>query len=62
MGSGEFLFLLKGLQWTLLLSAVGFVGGTVDGPRRRAAAHLGQPLRWSGRRPATSRCSRARRC
>jgi polar amino acid transport system permease protein len=31
MGKGEFLFLLKGLQWTLALSAVGFVCGTFTG-------------------------------
>jgi len=31
MGSGEYLFLLKGLQWTLLLSLVSFVCGTVTG-------------------------------
>jgi polar amino acid transport system permease protein len=31
MGTGELLFLLKGLQWTLALSAVGFVGGIFVG-------------------------------
>ena len=31
MRSGEFFFLLKGLQWTLLLSAVSFLCGTVTG-------------------------------
>jgi polar amino acid transport system permease protein len=31
MGSGEYLFLLKGLQWTLLLSLVSFACGTVTG-------------------------------
>ena len=31
MGKGELLFLLKGLQWTLVLSAVGFVCGTFTG-------------------------------
>jgi len=31
MGIGEFLFLIKGLQWTLALSAIGFAGGTVMG-------------------------------
>jgi polar amino acid transport system permease protein len=31
MGIGEFLFLLKGLQWTLALSAIGFVCGGVAG-------------------------------
>lgn len=31
MGTGEFLFLLQGLKWTLALAAVAFVGGTVFG-------------------------------
>ncbi len=31
MGKGEFLFLLKGLQWTIALSAVGFICGMVTG-------------------------------
>lgn len=31
MGFGEFLFLLKGLQWTLALSAIGFVCGGLAG-------------------------------
>lgn len=31
MGRGEFLFLLRGLQWTLALAAVGFVCGTFTG-------------------------------
>ena len=31
MGKGELLFLLRGLQWTLMLSAVGFVCGTFTG-------------------------------
>jgi polar amino acid transport system permease protein len=31
MGTGELLFLLKGLQWTVALAAVGFVGGIVVG-------------------------------
>jgi polar amino acid transport system permease protein len=31
MGAGEFLFLLKGLQWTLALSAIAFVTGIVAG-------------------------------
>jgi polar amino acid transport system permease protein len=31
MGKGEFLFLLKGLQWTLVLSAAGFICGTLTG-------------------------------
>ena len=31
MGTNEFLFLLKGLQWTLILSAAGFACGMVSG-------------------------------
>ena len=31
MGTNEFLFLLTGLKWTVLLSLVGFVGGGVFG-------------------------------
>jgi len=31
MGLDEFLFLLRGLQWTLALTAVGFAGGAVAG-------------------------------
>jgi|SRR6185369_13617371 len=31
MGSGELFFLLKGLQWTIALSVVGFIGGIVVG-------------------------------
>jgi polar amino acid transport system permease protein len=31
MGKGEFLFLLKGLQWTIVLSAVAFACGTFAG-------------------------------
>jgi polar amino acid transport system permease protein len=31
VGVGEFLFLLKGLQWTLALSAIGFVCGGITG-------------------------------
>jgi len=31
MGRNEFLFLLQGLKWTVMLSAVAFAGGTVSG-------------------------------
>jgi polar amino acid transport system permease protein len=31
MGAPEFLFLLQGLKWTVLLSAIGFVGGGIAG-------------------------------
>jgi polar amino acid transport system permease protein len=31
MGAGEFLFLLKGLQWTFALSAIAFATGTLTG-------------------------------
>ena len=62
MGNGEFLFLLKGLQWTLVLSAVGFACGMVSGLGVALARTSGDFDRWSASRPATSRCFRARRC
>jgi polar amino acid transport system permease protein len=31
VGTGEFLFLLKGLQWTVALSAIGFICGGITG-------------------------------
>jgi polar amino acid transport system permease protein len=31
MHSGQFLFLLRGLQWTVILSAIGFVAGAIGG-------------------------------
>jgi polar amino acid transport system permease protein len=31
MGRNEFLFLLQGLKWTIILSAVAFAGGTLSG-------------------------------
>lgn len=31
MGKNEFLFLLQGLKWTVILSVVAFIGGTVSG-------------------------------
>jgi len=31
MGLDEFLFLLRGLQWTVALTAIGFIGGAVAG-------------------------------
>ena len=31
MDLNEFLFLLRGLEWTLALTAIGFVGGAVAG-------------------------------
>ena len=46
MGLNEFLFLLKGLQWTLALTAVGFVGGAVAGLAIALARTSGhRPLR-----------------
>lgn len=44
MGANEFKFLLMGLRWTVVLSAVGFCGGMVGG----LAVAL---LRTSGKRP-----------
>lgn len=61
MGHEEFVFLLIGLKWTVLLSAVGFVCGGIAG--------LGVALRaprayrcWNASRPAISPSSRERRC
>ena len=47
MGTGEFLFLLKGLQWTLILSAVGIRLRDLRRACRRAGAHVGHCDRWS---------------
>lgn len=47
MGWNEFLFLLRGLQWTLLLTAIGFTGGIVLG-LLIALARVSEtrPIRW----------------
>jgi polar amino acid transport system permease protein len=42
MGRNEFLFLLQGLRWTIILSAVAFAGGTVSG----LAVALGRTSVW----------------
>nr|WP_047577258.1 amino acid ABC transporter permease [Methylobacterium sp. ZNC0032] len=44
MGSNEFLFLLTGLKWTVLLSLVGFVGGGVFGLAIALMRVSGSPL------------------
>ncbi len=44
MGSNEFLFLLTGLKWTVLLSLVGFVGGGVFGLAIALMRVSGRPL------------------
>lgn len=44
MGESEFLFLLKGLQWTLALSAIGFAGGGVVGLAVALARTSGIPV------------------
>jgi len=44
MGAPEFLFLLQGLKWTLLLSAIGFVGGGIAGLAVALARTSGRPL------------------
>lgn len=44
MGWNEFAFLLRGLQWTVALSLVGFVGGGVVGLAVALARTSGQPL------------------
>ncbi len=50
MHSGEFLFLLQGLKWTVLLSALGFVGGAVGG----LAIALARTSKWGNLRKATA--------
>ncbi len=44
MGSNEFLFLLTGLKWTVLLSLVGFIGGGVFGLAIALMRVSGRPL------------------
>ena len=44
MGSNEFLFLLTGLKWTVLLSIVGFIGGGVFGLAIALARTCGHAL------------------
>jgi polar amino acid transport system permease protein len=44
MGWDQFLFLLRGLQWTVALSAIGFVGGGVAGLAVALARTSG--IRW----------------
>ena len=44
MGSNEFLFLLTGLKWTVLLSIVGFIGGGVFGLAIALMRVSGRPL------------------
>lgn len=43
MGAPEFLFLLTGLKWTVLLSAIGFVGGGIVGLLVALARTSGKP-------------------
>jgi polar amino acid transport system permease protein len=50
MGAGEFLFLLKGLQWTLALSAIAFVTGTFAGLAVALLRTCG--VRWAERAAA----------
>ena len=50
MDLNEFLFLLRGLEWTLALTAIGFVGGGVAG----LAIALGRPSGTRGLRRATA--------
>ena len=44
MGANEFLFLLTGLKWTVLLSIVGFIGGGVFGLAIALMRVSGRPL------------------
>lgn len=43
MGGPEFLFLLQGLKWTLVLSAIGFLGGGIFGLAVALARTSGRP-------------------
>lgn len=61
MGHDEFVFLLIGLKWTVVLSAVGFVCGGIAG----SASPLRAPRAyrcWNASRPPISPSSRAHRC
>jgi polar amino acid transport system permease protein len=44
VGTPEFLFLLQGLKWTVLLSAMGFVGGGIAGLLVALARTSGRPV------------------
>jgi polar amino acid transport system permease protein len=44
LGAPEFLFLLQGLKWTVLLSAMGFLGGGVAGLLVALARTSGRPV------------------
>jgi polar amino acid transport system permease protein len=50
MHSGEFLFLLQGLKWTILLSALGFAGGAVGG----LGIALARTSKWANLRKVTA--------
>jgi polar amino acid transport system permease protein len=50
MGMNELLFLLQGLKWTVILSAVAFVGGTVSG----LAVALARTSKWRWLRRLTA--------
>ena len=59
----EFLFLLTGLKWTVLLSSIGFVGGGIVGSAAsRSLRTSGSAALRARHCPAISRSSRARRC
>ena len=61
-GPAEALFIIEAVRWTLLLSAVAFIGGGIGG-LGVALARTAPPawLRLARHRPISS-CSRARRC
>jgi polar amino acid transport system permease protein len=44
LGAPEFLFLLQGLKWTILLSVLGFVGGGIAGLLVALARTSGRPV------------------
>lgn len=53
--------LLTGLQWTLALSLVAFIGGGLIG-LLVMTLRISPCIRCAPQRAATSKCSRARRC
>ena len=56
-GINEALFIIEAVRWTLLLSLLAFTGGGIAG--LVVALARTAPPAWP---PATSSCSRARRC
>ena len=61
-GFHEFLFILEAARWTLRAVADRLRRRRCSAARHRARAHLRQSRRCASRPPASSSCSRARRC